>query len=53
MPAPNYEDQIFINCPFDEKYFPIFRAVIFAVYRCGFYPNTARIKYSYGGISEI
>lgn len=41
MPAPNYEDQIFINCPFDEKYFPIFRAVIFAVYRCGFYPNTA------------
>jgi len=41
MSAPNYEDQVFINCPFDEKYFPVFRAVIFAVYRCGFYPNTA------------
>ena len=43
MPLANarYEDLIFINCPFDASYIPMFRAIIFAVYRCGFTPISA------------
>jgi hypothetical protein len=41
MKSSRYEDQIFINCPFDPDYFPILRAILFTVYRCGFLPNTA------------
>lgn len=38
---PNYTDFVFINCPFDIDYRPIFSAIIFTVYRCGFYPVSA------------
>lgn len=41
MSSPNYNDSVFINCPFDDDYKPILRAIVFAVYRCGFYPQTA------------
>ena len=37
-------DTVFINCPFDTAYYPIFQAIVFAVYRCGFYPVTALDK---------
>lgn len=32
----NYDLDVFINCPFDKKYRPIFEAIIFAVHYCGF-----------------
>lgn len=32
---------VFINCPFDEQYRPIFEAVVFAVHRCGFLARCA------------
>lgn len=32
---------VFVNCPFDDGYRPIFRAVIFAVVACGFKPHCA------------
>jgi hypothetical protein len=35
-------DDVFINCPFDADYAPIFRALIFATYACGFQPRSAR-----------
>lgn len=38
---PSYSDNVFINCPFDEDYTEIFRALIFSVYDCGFYPRCA------------
>jgi len=37
----NYSDSVFINCPFDSQYNPIFRAIVFTVYRCGFLPVCA------------
>ncbi len=40
-PRPGYEDNVFINCPFDDKYKSIFNAVVFAVYDAGFYPRCA------------
>jgi hypothetical protein len=27
---------VFLNCPFDDQYDPIFKAVVFAVHACGF-----------------
>ncbi|HEV2352757.1 MAG TPA: hypothetical protein VGR89_00805 [Puia sp.] len=41
MPKPSYNDSVFINCPFDDDYREILRAIVYAVYRCGFYPQTA------------
>jgi len=41
MSRPNYNNSVFINCPFDDDYKPILRAIIYTIYRCGFYPQTA------------
>lgn len=52
---------MFINCPFDDAYRPTFRALIFAIYACGFRPRSAmelddggqtRIDKLYGLIGE-
>lgn len=36
-----YTDQVFINCPFDESYRPLFQALLFVVHACGMTPRTA------------
>lgn len=41
MSRPTYNDFVFINCPFDDDYKPILRAIVYSIYRCGFYPQTA------------
>jgi hypothetical protein len=44
MPAarlPLYERSVFINCPFDEAYKPLFDATIFAIHDCGFFARHA------------
>jgi hypothetical protein len=45
MPAQprgsSYDDAVFINCPFDLDYQPLFRALIFATYDCGFAAHSA------------
>jgi hypothetical protein len=40
IPA-TYDNSVFINCPFDATYRPLFEAVTFAVYDCGFFPRCA------------
>jgi hypothetical protein len=40
-PATSPED-VFVNCPFDVDYRDMFRALIFAVFACGFRPRSAR-----------
>ncbi len=42
MPAAEYERNVFINCPFDNAYAPIFEAIVFAVHDAGFRPKCAR-----------
>lgn len=44
MPSGNKTsiDDVFINCPFDSDYAPIFQALVFTIYACGFRPRTAR-----------
>lgn len=36
-----HERDVFINCPFDRKYRPLLRALLFAVHDCGFRPRSA------------
>lgn len=41
MATASYEDNVFINCPFDPEYQPIFRALVFTVHDCGFLARCA------------
>lgn len=41
MRSPNYNNNVFINCPFDSAYKPLFDAIVFAVYDCGFITRCA------------
>lgn len=36
-----YDDAVFINCPFDATYQPLFHALVFAVQDCGFLARCA------------
>ena len=40
MPV-TYDDNVFINCPFDDGFQPIFNALVFAVHDCGFIARSA------------
>jgi len=41
MPRALYRNSVFLNVPFDKNYRPIFRAIIFAVFDCGFVARSA------------
>ena len=41
MKSSHYNDNVFINCPFDSTYKPLFEAMVFAVHDCGFIPRCA------------
>ena len=45
-------DDVFINCPFDDDYAPIFQALIFTIYACGFRPRSA-LELDDGGQTRI
>jgi hypothetical protein len=41
MPRQKYNDNVFINCPFDITYKLLFDAIVFGVYDCGFVARCA------------
>lgn len=41
MHRRDYNENVFINCPFDPAYKPLFNAIVFAVYDCGFVARCA------------
>ncbi len=41
MAAAKYDQNVFINCPFDRPYKRIFDALVFAVFDCGFVARSA------------
>ena len=45
-----YDRNVFINCPFDARYTPLFEAIVFTVYNCHFYPLCARDRMDSGEI---
>ena len=42
MRHEEYDENVFINCPFDKEYASIFEAIVFAVNDAGFRPKCAR-----------
>jgi hypothetical protein len=45
-----YDRQVFLNCPFDEDYYPLLRAAVFTIHACGF---TARIALENTGSENV
>lgn len=41
MAGSRFSDNVFLNCPFDKAYHPIHRAIVFAVFDCGFVARCA------------
>lgn len=41
MPDEDFETRVFVNCPYDSRYRPLQRALIFAIIRFGFEPCLA------------
>jgi hypothetical protein len=39
MPRNSYSRSVFINCPIDDKYTQLFRAIVFTVLSCHHYPR--------------
>lgn len=48
--SPGYNEAVFINCPFDDGYQPLFRATVFTVYDCGLNPRCALEVYNSGQV---
>jgi hypothetical protein len=44
--TPPRELRVFVNCPFDDKYLPIFHAIVFAIHDLGFQARHALIDNS-------
>ncbi len=42
MAPPPYERSVFINCPFDDDFEPLFQAIVLTVAARGFTPRSAR-----------
>jgi hypothetical protein len=48
--AARYERNVFINCPFDEGYEPVFRAIVFTIFECGLTARCAKEAYDSGEV---
>jgi hypothetical protein len=46
----NYDTHVFINCPFDDEYTPIFEAIVFTIQACGFSAMCARSRLNSGEV---
>jgi hypothetical protein len=47
---PDYLNNVFINCPFDANYHPMFEAIVFSIHDCGFIARCAREEEDSGDI---
>ncbi len=41
MTSPSYNDNVFLNCPFDSAYKQLFDALVFTIHDCGFIARCA------------
>ena len=47
--SSTFSENVFINCPIDEEYAPLFQAIVFTIHRLGFRPRCSREVYDSGG----
>lgn len=45
-----FSRSVFINCPFDDRYWPLFEALVFTVLACGFEPRCSLEEYDSGTV---
>lgn len=50
MRSASYHYSVFLNCPFDDAYHPLFEALVFAVHDCGY---IARCSLEVSDASEV
>jgi hypothetical protein len=50
--TPKYEDNVFLNVPFDKQYLSLFRALVFAVHDCG-YSSRCALESSNSGVIRL
>jgi hypothetical protein len=48
-----YARSVFLNCPFSSEYQPIFRAILFTIYVCGYGPRCALSDSSENRLAKI
>lgn len=48
--SAEYDRNVFVNCPFDPTYQPLFQALVFAVFECGMRPRCALEAYDGGEV---
>lgn len=48
----DFEESVFINCPLDKPYLPLFNAIVFTVHNAGFRPRCA-LELSDGGLYRL
>ena len=41
---PTYDQRVFVNCPFDDAYRPLQRALVFVLLTCGLEPQLSESK---------
>ena len=39
--SSNFDDCVFVNCPFDSDFLPILHAILFSIHDCGFIARIA------------
>lgn len=42
----SFDKNVFINCPYDDEYLPLLKALIFTIKACGFYPRIALERFN-------
>ena len=47
---PQYEKNVFVNCPFDEDYRPVLKALLFTLVHCGLVPRIASERVDSGEV---
>jgi len=48
--SPNFNEQVFINCPYDKDYLTLLRPLLFTVIRIGFTPRIASERLDSGEV---
>ena len=49
----DYLNNVFINCPFDNQYKPIFDSLVFAIHDCGYIARCAKEVDDSGGVRDF
>ena len=44
---PDYDNRVFLNCPFDAKFKPLFDAIVFTIHDLGFQARHALIEWDH------